>query len=69
VPYGISQSDAIRAGTVNAARLLGTDEIGRLDAGALADIVAVAGNPLEDIRLLEDVRFVMKDGEVYRSPK
>jgi imidazolonepropionase-like amidohydrolase len=69
VTYGMSKADAIRAGTVNAARLLGIDDIGRLDAGALADIVAVAGNPLEDIRLLEDVRFVMKDGEVYRSPK
>ncbi len=69
VTYGMSKADAIRAGTVNAARLLGIEDIGRLGAGTLADIVAVAGNPLEDIRVVEDVRFVMKDGEVYRSPK
>jgi len=69
VTYGMSKADALRAGTVNAAQLLGIDDIGRLSAGAFADIVAVAGNPLDDIRVVEDVRFVMKDGEVYRSPK
>jgi len=69
VMYGMSKADALRAGTVNAAQLLGIDDIGRLSAGAFADIVAVAGNPLDDIRVVEDVRFVMKDGEVYRSPK
>ena len=69
VTYGMSKADALRAGTVNAAQLLGIDDIGRLSAGAFADIVAVAGNPLDDIRVVEDVRFVMKDGVVYRSPK
>jgi imidazolonepropionase-like amidohydrolase len=69
VDHGMPAADALRAGTVNAAELLGIADIGRLKAGALADIVAVAGNPLENIRVVEDVRFVMKDGEVYRSPK
>jgi imidazolonepropionase-like amidohydrolase len=69
VTYGMSTADAIRAGTVNAAQLLGIDDIGRLRAGMFADIVAVEGNPFENIRVVEDVRFVMKDGDVYRSPK
>jgi imidazolonepropionase-like amidohydrolase len=69
VEYGMSNANAIRAGTVNAAELLGIADIGRLEAGTLADIVAVPGDPLQNIRVLEDVRFVMKDGEVYRSPK
>jgi imidazolonepropionase-like amidohydrolase len=69
VEYGMSNANAIRARTVNAAELLGIADIGRLEAGTLADIVAVPGDPLQNIRVLEDVRFVMKDGEVYRSPK
>jgi imidazolonepropionase-like amidohydrolase len=69
VAYGMSAADAIRSGTDNAAQLLGLAEIGRLGQGMLADIVAVPGDPLQNIRVLEDVRFVMKDGEIYRSPK
>jgi imidazolonepropionase-like amidohydrolase len=69
VNHGMSTADAIRTGTVNAAELLGIQDIGRLRAGMFADIVAVEGNPLDNIRVVEDVRFVMKDGEVYRSPK
>ncbi|MEX1993666.1 MAG: hypothetical protein WD929_03300 [Steroidobacteraceae bacterium] len=53
---------------VDAARLLRVDDRGRLREGLLADIVAVPGNPLEDIRVVEDVRFVMKDGVIYRQP-
>ena len=41
---------------------------GRIAPALLADIIAVAGNPLENIRVLEDVRFVMKDGKVYKQP-
>lgn len=69
VEHGMSPADALRAGTVNAAALLRTDDRGRLKAGLLADIVAVAGDPLTDIRVVEDVRFVMKGGAVVRQPQ
>jgi imidazolonepropionase-like amidohydrolase len=56
------------AGTSNAARLLGTFErVGTLQEGKLADIVAVPGNPLSDIRVTERPVFVMKDGVVVRK--
>jgi imidazolonepropionase-like amidohydrolase len=65
----MAAADAIRAGTMNAAELLELgDRLGRLQPGLLADVVAVPGNPLEDIRVLEDVRFVMRDGQVYKRP-
>jgi imidazolonepropionase-like amidohydrolase len=66
VRRGMSPLDALRAGTLNAADLLGTTDRGRLAAGMLADIVAVPGNPLEDIRATERVSFVMKGGRVFR---
>lgn len=66
VEAGMSAADALRAATLNAAELLGVeDEAGRLQAGYWADIVAVAGNPLEDVATLMDMRFVMKAGRVY----
>jgi imidazolonepropionase-like amidohydrolase len=68
VEHGMSAADALRAGTVNAAALLRVEDRGRLRAGLLADIVAVPGDPLADIRVVEDVRFVMKDGVIYRRP-
>lgn len=69
VQAGMSPLDAIRSATVHAARLLNMeDELGRISPGLRADLVAVAGNPLEDIRLLEDVRWVIKDGVVYKRP-
>jgi imidazolonepropionase-like amidohydrolase len=69
VEHGMAPAEAIRTGTVNAAELLGLgDRLGRLRPGLLADVVAVPGNPLEDIRVLEDVRFVMRDGQVYKRP-
>lgn len=63
---GLSTREAIRAATVNGARLLGQDRfLGRLQPGFAADIVAVAGNPLEDIRALtRNVRWVMKGGRI-----
>jgi imidazolonepropionase-like amidohydrolase len=68
VKYGMSRVDAIRAGTVNGARLLGwADQIGALKAGYLADLVAVEGDPLQDIAALTHVTFVMKGGVVYRN--
>ncbi len=65
--YGMQPLVAIQAGTVNAARLLGWQgRIGALKPGYLADVVAVPGNPLEDIGALERVSFVMKGGVVFR---
>lgn len=68
VRYGMTAAAAIRAGTVNAAKLLGWErDIGRLASGYYADIVAVPGDPLADVGLLKQVRFVMKGGIVYRQ--
>jgi imidazolonepropionase-like amidohydrolase len=68
VQYGMSPIEAIRAGSLNAARLLGWDkEVGRLSAGYYADVVAVPGNPLDDIGVLQRVSFVMKNGAVFRQ--
>jgi imidazolonepropionase-like amidohydrolase len=65
VKRGMSRADAIRTATINAADLLGVKDRGQLQAGLLADIIAVQGNPLDDINVLTDVRFVMKGGKVY----
>jgi imidazolonepropionase-like amidohydrolase len=69
VKYGMTPMQAIQAATSNAADLLGhSDEIGSIKAGKDADIVAVTGDPISDIRLLEDVKFVMKAGKIYKQP-
>ena len=69
VQYGMSPLAAIQAGTINAAKLLDWEhDIGRLAAGRYADIVAVPGDPLQDIEVLQRVRFVMKGGVVFRQP-
>jgi len=68
VRNGMAPLAAIQAGTINGARLLGWEnDIGRLKAGYYADVVAVAGDPLQDIGALQHVRFVMKGGTVYRQ--
>ena len=68
VQYGMTPMEAIQAATVNAAELLGwPGDVGAIESGRYADIIAVRGNPLDDIRELEDVRFVMKGGEVYKQ--
>jgi imidazolonepropionase-like amidohydrolase len=68
VKYGMPPLAAIQAGTLHAAKLLGWDgQIGALQAGYLADVVAVEGNPLENIATLEKVSFVMKGGVVWRK--
>ncbi|MFT5133199.1 MAG: imidazolonepropionase-like amidohydrolase, partial [Gammaproteobacteria bacterium] len=44
------------------------DKLGSIEAGKLADMVAVKGDPLNDIRLMQDIKFVMKDGVIYKHP-
>lgn len=66
VDRGMSPLGAIRAATTVAAELIDVDDRGRLEAGLLADVIAVAGDPLADIAATEDVRFVMKGGQVFR---
>ena len=67
VKYGMTPMQAIQAATVNAADLIGHPELfGSITAGKSADIVAVNGDPLVDIRELEHVHFVMKEGKVYK---
>lgn len=68
VDLGMKPIDALKAGTSADADLLGlADKIGTLEAGKLADIVAVPGNPIENIRQTEHVFFVMKDGVIYKD--
>jgi imidazolonepropionase-like amidohydrolase len=68
VRYGMTPMQAIQAATRNAADLLGrSDAFGSIKPGKSADIIAVAGDPLTEIRLLENVQFVMKDGKVYKQ--
>lgn len=69
VEAGMSSADALRSATVNAAELIGrAEDLGRLRSGYLADVIAVDGDPVEDVAVLMDVRFVMREGQVYHSP-
>ncbi|MTI32039.1 metal-dependent hydrolase family protein [Xanthovirga aplysinae] len=68
VEGGMSEMEAIQAATVNAAMLLGIeDELGSVEKGKKADIIAVEGDPLKDISVLQQVEFVMKGGEVFKN--
>jgi imidazolonepropionase-like amidohydrolase len=68
VKYGMTPMQAIQSATSNAADLLGkSDLLGSLKPGKYADIIAVSGNPLDDVRLLENVKFVMKEGKIYKQ--
>jgi imidazolonepropionase-like amidohydrolase len=68
VDAGLPQIETIRASTINAAELLGwQDRVGSVEAGKLADLIAVAGDPLKDITELKRVKFVMKGGEVVKN--
>ncbi len=62
---GVEPERILQAATTNAAMLIGEPRLGAIEPGAFADIVAVEGNPLEDLSAMERVRFVMKDGKVY----
>ena len=68
VEFGMAPMDAIQSATSRAANMLDMEgKIGVIAPGALADVVAVGGDPLRDIKLLENVDFVMKDGQVFRG--
>ena len=68
VDAGMTPLQAISSATTVGAELLGmTGKLGEISAGAFADVVAVQGNPLQDISILEHVKFVMKDGKVYKN--
>lgn len=65
---GMPAMAAIQSATIEGARLLGMEqELGSIKAGKLADIIAVPGNPLDDIKTLGQVSFVMKDGQIYKQ--
>lgn len=67
--YGMTPAQAIRAATTNAAELLGMqNDVGSISQGKFADIVAVKGDPLADLTLLQKIDFVMKGGEIFKSP-
>jgi len=66
VVSGMTSIEVLRAATLNPADLIGNNSIGAIEAGRFADIIAVKGNPITDISVLEAVVFVMKDGKVYK---
>lgn len=70
IQYGMHPLQAIQTATINAAELLEqTGLIGELIPGAFADIIAVKENPITNIKVLGDVKWVMKDGKVYKQDK
>jgi len=69
VQFGMTPLQAIQSATINSADLLGwQDKVGRIAPGYFADIIAVDGDPLEDVSALETMSFVMKGGVVYKAP-
>ena len=68
VKFGLPPVEAIKAATVNAADLLGlSNEVGTVEQGKSADIIAVAGDPLTDVTVLKNVAFVMARGDVVKN--
>jgi imidazolonepropionase-like amidohydrolase len=68
VKFGMPPAEAIKAATVNAADLLGLSaEIGTLEPGKSADLIAVKGDPIKDVKVLKTVDFVMARGEVVKE--
>ena len=68
VKYGMTPMQAIQSATINAATLIGKpEEFGSIRAGQFADLIAVDGDPLQDITVLENVKLVMKGGEVVKN--
>lgn len=68
VEHGMTPLESIRSATIKGAELLELNDRGQLSPGKLADVIAVAGNPLQNIRRMEEVVFVMKDGKVMKRP-
>ena len=67
VEWGMTALQAIQASTINTAELFGVSNIGNINEGFEADIIGIKGNPLEDITVLENVTFVMKDGVIFKQ--
>jgi imidazolonepropionase-like amidohydrolase len=67
VDRGMTPMQALQAATITSAALINVDDRARLEAGLLADIIAVPGDPSKDITVTQDVRFVMKDGQIYKG--
>ena len=69
VQYGMTPVEAIQSATVSAAEALGRADVGSLEAGRLADLIAVPGDPTADVTVLEAVPFVMKGGDVVKDAR
>lgn len=69
VDKGMTNLQAIQSATINSADLLKLDNRGQIKTGMLADIIAVDSNPVEDVKALQEVSFVMKEGKVYKNDK
>ena len=70
VKGGMSEMEAIRSATIIPSEMLGiSDELGSVESGKLADLIAVEGNPIKDITVLQKVVFVMKEGKIYKFQK
>jgi len=67
VEYGMKPIEALKSATSLNAKIFHLNNLGRLQQGYLADIIAVEGNPVEDISKMKKIRFVMKDGEIYKT--
>jgi imidazolonepropionase-like amidohydrolase len=68
VKYGMSPLAVIQADLIHGAKLLGWEgQIGSLEAGYLADVIAISGDPLQDVSTLQSVSFVMKGGVIYKK--
>jgi imidazolonepropionase-like amidohydrolase len=67
VEFGMKPIEALRSATVDAAALLGLESsLGQVAPGFKADMIAIDGDPLADVRVMQKIKFVMKDGKVYR---
>ncbi|GHF25687.1 hypothetical protein GCM10017044_20630 [Kordiimonas sediminis] len=70
VMHGLSPQEVLKAATITGAELMGMkDKLGQIKKGYLADLITVEGNPLEDVSVLKEVSFVMKDGVIYKGAK